>query len=66
MAEVKSPVSRPGSKVGSGQPKNPGAFSNPSRGSGQQTDNTLPQSHGGTSRQSDFPAASLGVTGPED
>jgi hypothetical protein len=29
--EVCSPVSRPGSKVGSSQPKSPGAFSNPSR-----------------------------------
>jgi hypothetical protein len=30
--EVCSPVSRPGSKVGSGQPLSPGARSNPSRG----------------------------------
>jgi hypothetical protein len=31
IKEVCSPVSRPGSKVGSSQPKSPGAFSNPSR-----------------------------------
>ena len=30
--EVCSPASRPGSKVGSGQPMSPGARSNPSRG----------------------------------
>jgi hypothetical protein len=30
--KVQSPVSRPGSRVGSGQPFSPGAFSNPSRG----------------------------------
>ena len=41
--EVCSPVSRPGSKVGSGQPMSPGARSNPSRGSGPQADSVPPQ-----------------------
>ena len=47
--EVQSPVTRPGSKVGSGQPKSPGAFSNPSRGSVSQ-DSVPPQPSGVTSR----------------
>ena len=41
--EVRSPVCRPGSKVGSGQPLSPGARSSPSRGAGPQTDSVPPQ-----------------------
>jgi hypothetical protein len=69
MAEVESPVSRKGSKVGSGQPLSPGARSNPSRGTGPQTDSVPPQStHGGTSRHSEPPlsGSTTTVIGPED
>jgi hypothetical protein len=41
--EVYSPVSRRGSKVGSGQPKSPGAFSNPSHAGGARFDSVPPQ-----------------------
>jgi hypothetical protein len=45
IKEVCSPVSGPGSKVGSGQPLSPGARSNPSRG--ERIDNVPPQpTHG--------------------
>jgi hypothetical protein len=63
--EVRSPVSRPGSKVGSGQPLSPGARSNPSRGSGPQAD-SVPSQPPRTSRHSEEPAASMEVIGPED
>ena len=63
--EVCSPVSRPGSKVGSGQPLSPGARSNPSRGSGPQAD-SVPSQPPRTSRHSEEPAASMEVIGPED
>jgi hypothetical protein len=64
--EVQSPVTRKGSKVGSGQPLSPGARSNPSRGPVSQ-DSVPPQSsHGGTPRHSEEPSASMTVVGPED
>lgn len=66
--EVKSPVSRPGSKVGSNQPMSPGARSNPSRGGGAQTDSIPTQSpHGRVSRHSEDPllTATTTVVGPE-
>ena len=69
MAEVQSPVTRKGSKVGSNQPMSPGARTNPSRGSGPQTDSIPPQSpHGGASKHSEspIPAATTTVVGPED
>jgi hypothetical protein len=53
MAEVQSPVSRPGSKVGSNQPMSPGARSNPSLGAGPQTDSVPPQPSTSTSRHSE-------------
>jgi hypothetical protein len=69
MADVESPVSRKGSKVGSGQPMSPGARSSPSRGGGPQTDSIPPQpSHGGASRHSEdpLPSATTTVVGPEE
>jgi hypothetical protein len=70
MAEVESPVTRKGSKVGSNQPMSPGARSNPSLGSGQRFDSVPSQpTHGGTSRHSEeppLPAATTTVIGPED
>jgi hypothetical protein len=65
--EVQSPVSRKGSKVGSGPPLSPGSRSSPSRGSGPQADSIPPQpSHGGASRHSEEPSGSMEVIGPED
>jgi hypothetical protein len=67
--EVRSPVCRPGSKVGSGQPISPGARSNPSRGSGPQTDFVPPQpSRGGASRHSEppIPTSTKTVVGPAE
>jgi hypothetical protein len=69
MAEIESPVTRKGSKVGSNQPMSPGARSNPSRGSGPQADSVPPQSsHVGTSRHSEppLPSSTTTVVGPED
>jgi hypothetical protein len=61
--EVCSPVSRPGSKVGSGQPPSPGARSNPSRG---RTDSFSPQpSNARVSRNAEEPAE-VKITGPEE
>jgi hypothetical protein len=60
--EVCSPVSRPGSKVGSGQPLSPGARSGPSRGS---TDSIFARPSYGASRHSEEPGQ-LEITGPEE
>ena len=61
--EVCSPVSRPGSKVGSGQPLSPGARSNPSRG----RSHFLPQqpSHARVSPNAQE-LAEIKITGPEE
>jgi hypothetical protein len=70
--EICSPVSRPGSKVGSGQPMSPGARSSPSRSAGPQIDSIPPQpTHGGGGVRSHaeeppLPAATTTVVGPED
>ena len=65
--EVKSSVSRKGSKVGSGPQLSPGARSSPSRGLGPQANSIPPQpSHRGASRHSEEPSASMEVIGPED
>ena len=53
--EVQSPVSRKGSKVGSGQPLSLGARSDPGRATGPQPDSVPPRPHGGTSRHSEEP-----------
>ena len=68
MAEVQSPVSRPGSKVGSNQPMSPGAKSSPSRSEGPKFDSIPPQPSY-TSRHREeppIPAATTTVIGPED
>lgn len=64
--EVCSPVSRKGSKVGSGQPISPGARSSPSRATGPQTDSIPPQASHGRTTHGEEPAASMEVIGPED
>jgi hypothetical protein len=67
MAEVESPVTRKGSKVGSGQPMSPGARSNPSRGSGPQTDSVPPQSsHTSRHNEPPLPSSTSVVVGPEE
>jgi hypothetical protein len=60
--EVCSPVSRPGSKVGSGQPMSPGARSNPSRG---RSDSISAWSSYGASGHSAEPGE-LKIAGPEE
>lgn len=69
--DVCSPVSRPGSKVGSmsGQPLSPGARSNPSRAAGAQFDSVPPQpTHGGgtVSRHQEPLPATTKVVGPAE
>ena len=65
--EVISPVTRKGSKVGSGQPLSPGARSNPSRAAATADSIPTQPSHGRVSLgQEPAPPASLTVTGPED
>jgi hypothetical protein len=61
MAEVESPVTRKGSKIGSGQPLSPGAFSNPSRCHGDTISARLSYgaSHSAEPRE-------LKITGPEE
>ena len=60
--EVCSPVSRPGSKVGSGQPMSPGARSSPSLG---RTNFISARPSYGASRHSAEPGE-LKLTGPEE
>lgn len=61
--EVCSPVSRPGSKVGSGQPLSPGARSNPSRG--ERMDSVAPQpTHGRVGHSSGEEGSTVTVVGP--
>ena len=60
--EVRSPVCRPGSKVGSGQPLSPGARSSPSLG---RTDSIPARPSFGPSRHSEEPGE-LKITGPEE
>jgi hypothetical protein len=63
--EVCSPVSRSGSKVGSGQPKSPGAFSNPSRAGGAQFDSVPAQSsHARVSLSEEGQPAEVTIVGP--
>jgi hypothetical protein len=60
--EVRSPVCRPGSKVGSGQPMSPGARSNSSRG---RTDSIPAHPSYGAPGHSAEPGE-LNVTGPKE
>jgi hypothetical protein len=64
VKEICSPVSRKGSKVGSGQPMSPGARSAPGK---RETDSVPPQPSGVRSTMSEEPApSSVRVTGPEE
>ena len=62
--EACSPVSRPGGKVGSGQPMSPGARSNPSRG---RSDPSPPQpAHGARATHSNGEQpGEVAITGPK-
>ena len=60
--EVRSPVSCPSSKVGSGQPMSPGARSNPSRG-GADSISALP-SYGASGHSAE--PGKIKITGPEE
>ena len=62
MAEAESPVTRKGSKVGSGRPMSPGARSNPSR---RRTDSIPARPSSGASGHSAEPGQ-LEITGPEE
>jgi hypothetical protein len=63
--EAYSPVSRPGSKTGSNQPKSPGAFSNPSRAEGPRFDSVPPQpSHARVSLSEERQPAEVTIVGP--
>jgi hypothetical protein len=64
IKEVVSPVSRPGSKVGSGQPKSPGAFSNPSRAGGARFDGVPQPSHARVSLGEEGQTAEVTIVGP--
>jgi hypothetical protein len=66
--DVCSPVTRKGSKVGSGQPMSPGARSNPDRRGGPKFDSVPPQpQHRATTHQEQpIPSSTPIVTGPED
>jgi hypothetical protein len=62
--EIQSPVTRKGSKVGSGQPLSPGARSNPSRG----RSDSIPQqpSHGARpSHSNGEQPGEVAITGPK-
>jgi hypothetical protein len=63
--EVCSPVSRKGSKVGSGQPLSPGAFSNPSRVGGPRFDSVSGRpSHARVSLSEEGQPAEVTIVGP--
>ena len=66
MAEVESPVTRKGSKVGSNQPLSPGSRSDPGRVGGPKFD-SMPQPSNTTSRHSEppLPSSTPAVIGPE-
>jgi len=66
ISDICSPVTRRGSKVGSGQSKSPGAFSNPSRGVGAQFDSVPAQpSHAHVSLSSNAQEpAEVTIVGP--
>jgi len=64
ISEVCSPVTRKGSKVGSGQPMSPGARSAP----GERHDSVLPQPihRASTHQEQPVPSSSPVTIGPED
>lgn len=63
--EVQSPISRKGSKAGSGQPMSPGARTNPSRRSDVRRDADEPPQHV-IKHTTDPEGAQTTVVGPED
>jgi len=68
ISEVCSPVSRPSSKVASGQPLSPGAKSNPSRGDATAAHSAPPQTQHRTATHQEppIPSSTPVVTGPEE
>jgi len=68
ITEVCSPVTRKGSKVGSGQPLSPGARSNPDRAGGPKFDSVQPQTQHRTAthQETPVPSATPVVVGPEE
>jgi len=69
ITDICSPVTRKGSKVGSGQPLSPGARSSPSRAEGPRFDSVPPQpSHGRTSihQEQPIPGSTPVTIGPEE
>ena len=65
VKEICSSISRPGSKVGSNQPKSPGAFSNPSRASGARFDSvSAPPSPAHVSLSEAGQPAEVTIVGP--
>jgi hypothetical protein len=65
ISDVCSPVTRKGSKVGSNQPKSPGAFSNSSRAGGARFDGVRPQpSHARVSLSEEGQPAEVTIVGP--
>jgi hypothetical protein len=63
--DVCSPVSKKGSKVGSGQPKSPGAFSSPSRAGGARFDSVPAQpSHARVGLSEEGQPAEVTIVGP--
>jgi hypothetical protein len=70
ISEVCSPISRKGSKVGSGQPMPPGARSDPSRGDQTEPPTAQPQPERrdrvAAHQEPPIPSSTPVVTGPED
>jgi hypothetical protein len=62
--EVQSPVSRRGSKVGSGQPLSPGARSNPSRGDAERDPASEPPQDAARRSRSKPAGAQTTIVGP--
>jgi hypothetical protein len=66
IKDVRSPVTRKGSKVASGQPMSPGARSNPDRRGGAKFDSVPPQpTHARTSVGAEE-GGTTKIVGPED
>jgi hypothetical protein len=67
IKDVVSPVTRPGSKVGSNQPMSPGAKSNPSRPDALRPDSVppQPQHHARSTHSEEGQGAQTTVVGPE-
>jgi hypothetical protein len=70
ISEVCSPISRKGSKVGSGQPLNPGARSAPSRGDQTEAPSVEPQlqrrDRTAVHQEQPIPSSSPVTIGPEE